>query len=171
MKTMIKTITTATLVASLLSGTVQADSAGDIESAGYDAPVSISINFMYHTEMDMHEQDVFIEREPGSGQVWRVTKADQDWNAPLFSVARPVKHNPFDGSDAGPYPRGEALGMTLGEWFAEHGINERRASDGNLVIHGNVSPDFQDYVEQFGDYAQFAPTAFALATTLIKKRT
>ena len=39
------------------------------EAVSYDAPVSISINLSYHTEMDMAEQDVFIEREPGSGEV------------------------------------------------------------------------------------------------------
>jgi len=38
--------------------------------------------------MDMAEQDVYLERVPGSGQVYRVTKGDHNMNAPLYKAAK-----------------------------------------------------------------------------------
>jgi hypothetical protein len=67
------------------------------------------------------EQDVYIERVPGSGEVYRVTAGDHDMNAPLYKTAVETPHNPFDPAVIGPHPRGEALGMTLGEWLRHSG--------------------------------------------------
>jgi hypothetical protein len=118
------------------------NSAGS-SSGGYDTPVSLDLNFVYHVDMDMHEQDVFIEREPGSGQVWRATKADQDWNAPLYRVATAVEHAPFDPEAVGPYPKGEALGLTLGEWYAGRGKGSYSCKDGQ----GHIDVEFTKLVE------------------------
>ena len=100
----------------------------------YDAPVSLDLNFIYHVDADMHEQDVFIEREPGSNEVWRVTKADNDMRAPLYRAAVPVEHAPFDPENMGPFPKGDALGITLGEWFAGQGQGTYTCNDGQGVI-------------------------------------
>ena len=108
----------------------------------YDAPVSISINLGYHTQMDMAEQDVFIERETGSGEVYRVTKADQDWSAPLYRAADVIEHNPFDGSDVGPYPKGKALGLTLGDWYSAEGKGSYTCVDGR----GEIDLEFNNLV-------------------------
>jgi hypothetical protein len=104
----------------------------------YDAPVSMTLNFAFHTEMDMAEQDAFIEREPGSGEIWRVTKADQDWNAPLYRAARPIEHNPFDGNAIGPFEKGEPLNMTLGEWFGASGQGTYSCDNGK----GHIDVEF-----------------------------
>ena len=80
--------------------------------------------------MDLPEQDVFIERRPGSGQVFRVTQSDHDMNAPLFSAATPVKHNPFDPAAVGPHPKGEPLDMTLGDWLRHRGTGRYTCSKG-----------------------------------------
>jgi hypothetical protein len=88
-------------------------------SAG--SAVSFDLAFMTHLEMDLPEQDVFIERVPGSGQVFRVTKGDNDMSAPLYKAAVETPHDPFDPAAIGPHPKGEPLGMTLGRWLQHRG--------------------------------------------------
>ena len=83
--------------------------------------VSLDLAFVTHLDLDLPEQDVFIEREPGSGEVYRVTKGDHNMNAPLFAAASYVPHDPFNPEAVGPYQKGEALGMTLGQWLKQSG--------------------------------------------------
>jgi hypothetical protein len=140
----IKTITRKAIAAAvtaglLMSSTVQAEELSADGTTSYDAPVSLSLNFSFHTEMDMAEQDVFIEREAGSDEIWRVTKADQDWNAPLYRAARPIEHNPFDGNAVGPYQKGESLDMTLGQWFAAEGKGSYTCENGKGHIDVNFT--------------------------------
>ena len=118
-----------TLTALLAGATVASSESNNAVPSGA-APVSIDLAFVTHLEMDLPEQDVFIEREPGSGQVYRVTKGDHDMNAPLYKSAVPVKHNPFDPKAVGPHPKGEALGMTLGEWLRHQGTGSYTCEDG-----------------------------------------
>ena len=59
--------------------------------------VSFDIAFITHLDADMPEQDVYIERVPGSSEVYRVTKGDQRHERPrLYKTAvrdppRPVR--------------------------------------------------------------------------------
>ena len=92
--------------------------------------VAIDLAFITHLDADLPEQDVFIEREPGSGEVWRVTKGDLDMSAPLYKSAEPLKHDPFDPKALGPHPKGEAFGMTLGEWLRHQGKGRYTCTDG-----------------------------------------
>ncbi len=120
------------LVALTVLATVAATVAADAHNTvpmGSD-PVSIDLAFITHLEMDLPEQDVFIERVPGSGEVYRVTKGDHDMNAPLYKAAVPVKHNPFDPTAIGPHPKGEPLGMTLGQWLRHQGTGTYTCEDG-----------------------------------------
>lgn len=96
--------------------------------------VSIDLAFVTHLDMDLPEQDIFIEREPGSGKVYRVTKGDNDMKAPLFKAARPVKHNPFSEEAVGPYEKGEALNMTLGQWLKHAGRGTYTCTDGEGAL-------------------------------------
>lgn len=82
---------------------------------------AVELAFKTHLDMGLPEQDVFIEREPGSGTVYRVTNGDNDMRAPLFKSAVPVPHNPFSDEAIGPHPKGDAIGMTLGEWLRHAG--------------------------------------------------
>ena len=100
----------------------------------YDKPVDIDLTFVYHIEADMPEQDVFIEREPGSGHVFRATRGDRDLNKAIFAAAHPVPHSPFDLDALGPYERGPALDMTLGRWFEATGTGSYRCSNGEAFI-------------------------------------
>lgn len=86
-----------------------------------DTSMSIELAFVTHLDMELPEQDVYIEREPGSDKVWRVTRGDNDMSAPLFKTAVPVEHDPFNPDALGPHPKGEPLGLTLGEWLRHRG--------------------------------------------------
>lgn len=93
-------------------------------------PAVLDLAYITHLEMDLPEQDVFIERVPGSGEVFRVTKGDNDMKAPLFKTAVETKHNPFDPAAIGPHPKGEPLGMTLGQWLRHRGTGSYRCENG-----------------------------------------
>ena len=69
-KTLSRKAIAAAVTASLLIGSAaQAEQSSADGTPAYDAPVSMTLNFAFHTEMDMAEQDAFIEREPGSGEI------------------------------------------------------------------------------------------------------
>ena len=108
----------------------------------YDAPVELDINFVFHIDDNLPEQDVFIEREPGSGKVYRATKGDQNLKAPLYAAAKPLKHAPFDAAAVGPWPKGRGLGLTLGEWFEAEGKGKYRCTDGQ----GHIAVEFNGLV-------------------------
>ena len=78
--------------------------------------VSLDLAFVTHLDIDLPEQDVFIEREAGSGKVYRVTKGDHNMNAQLYAAADYVPHDPFNPEAVGPYKKGAPLGMTLSQW-------------------------------------------------------
>ncbi len=94
------------------------------------AALSIDVAFITHLDANLPEQDVYIERDAGSGQVYRVTTGDHNMNEPLFAVANEVPHNPFDPKAIGPHPKGESLGMTLGQWLKHRGTGTYTYKDG-----------------------------------------
>jgi len=102
-------------------------SAPQVQAAGAH---SIDLAFVTHLDMDLPEQDVYIERERGSGEVYRVTKGDNDMNAPLYKTASETKHDPFNPDAIGPHARGEALGMTLGQWLRHQGSGSYSCTEG-----------------------------------------
>ncbi|MEM7248683.1 MAG: hypothetical protein AAF533_25350 [Acidobacteriota bacterium] len=99
-----------------------------------DDSTTLQVAFITHLEMDLPEQDVFIERVPGSGEVFRVTQGDNDMRAPLYKTAVMVPHDPFDPKAVGPHPKGEPLGMTLGEWLAHRGTGTYTHRDGEGTL-------------------------------------
>lgn len=88
-------------------------------------PQTFALQSMSHIAMGLPEQDVYIEQEPGSDQVVRVAPGEETAAAdlPVYAASELVEHNLFATGDApfGPFPKGEALGMTLGEWLAASG--------------------------------------------------
>lgn len=102
----------------------------------------IEVPLVNHLEAGMHEQDIFIEREPGSHEVFRVTADDADMTAMLYASAEPVAHNPTDPNDVGPYPKGSSLGITLGEWLTGSG-SASITCEGDT---GRFSAEFRDLV-------------------------
>ena len=122
----------------LAVATVRAEDQGGTK----DDVFSIDLAFITHLDGGMPEQDVFIEREPGSNQVYRVTIGDNDMNAPLFKTAEPVPHNPFDADAVGPYAKGEAFGMTVGEWLKHSGAGTYTCKNGE----GRLDTEFSGLV-------------------------
>ena len=108
-----------------------------------DTTVSIELAFKTHLDMNLPEQDVYIERVHGSGEVYRVTNGDNNMNARLYKTATPTKHDPFDPAAVGPYQKGEALGLTLGEWLRHAGRGSYTCTNGegalNLEFSGLVA--------------------------------
>ncbi len=102
----------------------------------------MSLSFVFHIDEGFAEQDVFFEKDVGSGLIWRPTKATRNMNAPLYAPAKPVPHNFLDTSDTGPYPIGKSLGLTLGQWFAAKGSGRYTCTNGS----GQLSLNFENLV-------------------------
>jgi hypothetical protein len=102
----------------------------------------IRLQFANHLQAKLPEQDVFVERVAGSGEVYRVTAADREASAPLYAAAEAVRHNPFDPKAVGPYRKGRALGLTLGQWLAARGSGTYSCAGG----HGTVRASFAKLV-------------------------
>lgn len=152
MKTTDRTLLTVSLLALLGASACKAEGRAlalteptSTPPTAKDDALSFDIAFGTHLDMELPEQDAYIERTPGSGEVWRVTLGDNDMGKPLFRTAVPVKHDPFDPAALGPWPKGEPLGLTLGQWLKQsghgrytyaNGVGRLELSFTNLVPHG-----------------------------------
>ncbi|MEM7443772.1 MAG: hypothetical protein AAF414_10630 [Pseudomonadota bacterium] len=112
------------------------------DSGIYDAPVEMELTFIFHIDDGMTEQDVFYEREPGSGEVWRPTAATRDLGAQLYAPAVVVPHTPLQTENIGPWPVGAPLGVTLGDWFEASGGGSYSCVDGQ----GEIALSFENLV-------------------------
>lgn len=74
--------------------------------------------FVDHIAAGMIEQDVFVEKVPGSGSVFRVDEAEaaRFGDALVYRSKIPVRHAPYTPSKNGPYPKGASLGISLADW-------------------------------------------------------
>ena len=131
-----------TLIAAALTGYGLTTLASESSQTQYDAPVSMTLTFRFHLDDELPEQDVFVQRESGSQKVYRVTNADRDMSLPLYAAARPLEHNPFDPAQVGPWPIGQTLGISLGEWLQAEG----QASYGCENGVGNIQANFSGLV-------------------------
>ena len=118
---------------------VNGKAAPDGSTPTRNGSATIELAFVTHLDMDLPEQDVFIEREISSDEVYRVTKADHNLNAPLYKAAVPVKHDPFDPDAIGPHPKGEPLGLTLGQWLKHRGTVRYHCSSGEGRLEAELS--------------------------------
>ncbi len=112
---------------------------GVVVLAAQAASMSVKLQFVNHLQMKLPEQDVFIEKAAGSGEVYRVTGADKDMNAPLYAAEASVKHNPFESQAVGPYKKGRALGLTLGQWLAATGTGTYACRDGQGTVQASFA--------------------------------
>ncbi len=97
-------------------------------------PQVYSVQLGTHVAAGMAEQDVFIEREAGSGKVVRILPGEENdaLDLPVYAAASVVGHDLFGSGEnpVGPYEKGQALGMTMGEWLAGTG-------QGTYTVIGN----------------------------------
>ncbi len=116
-----KALTALTLACLLLASLVTGRAEEGLRPLTDSGQVSIELAFKTHLDMELPEQDVFLERQPGSGEVYRVTNGDNDMGAELFTSAEYVPHDPFSDEAIGPHPKGRPIGLTLGEWLRHAG--------------------------------------------------
>lgn len=89
--------------------------------------VAIPIQLVNHIQANLPEQDVFVEMENGSNEVWRLEGGDakdpENLARTAYAAATATEHDPFKlgKSPLGPFEKGRALGFTLGEWLAASG--------------------------------------------------
>jgi len=112
----------ATLVLSACANLVQSPvsaASDEAQSAKRQAP----LQFMNHVQMGMTEQDVYVEIEGGMVRRIHAEEAAAFGDAPLYTTAVAVPHDPFglDPSLNDPFAKGEAMGVTMDEWLAASG--------------------------------------------------
>jgi len=129
-----------TAVTALLSLAIPASAFATTETPEFG--YSFEIAFITHLDANLAEQDAYIERVPGSGKVYRITVGDHDMNAPVYTAASYVAHDPFNPQAIGPYPMGKAMGVTVGEWLKQSGRGTYTYQDGvgtlNLKFKGLI---------------------------------
>lgn len=104
---------------------------------------SIELSFVDHIKAEMIEQDVFVDKM-SDGNLFRVTKEDADEFSgfQVFRAAAPVEHAPMDATKIGPYPAGDELDFTLGEWLSASGKANLNCDAGK----GSIRAEFQNLV-------------------------
>ena len=108
-------------------------------AARANAPgAEIRLQFVNFLHMKVPEQDVFIEKAAGSDEVYRTTSAE-NINAPLYAVAAAVPEDPFNAKDLGPYKKGRALGITLGQWLAGTGSGTLACRNGTGTLNASFT--------------------------------
>ncbi|NJN82363.1 MAG: hypothetical protein HC802_08870 [Caldilineaceae bacterium] len=104
--------------------------------------------FVTFIDIELPEQDVFVESEADPAQLMRVTVGQADDPAirgkMLYAAAEAIEHDPMELGAApyGPFPKGDPLGFTLEEWWAATG-------QGAYTLHGDqatLSVDFENLV-------------------------
>ena len=97
-------------------------------------PKVFELQAITHLGLGVAEQDVFVERVAGSGEVERVLPGEEAelLALPVYAASELVEHDLFGTSDApvGPFEKGADLGMTLGEWLSATG-------QGTYTVTGN----------------------------------
>lgn len=104
----------------------------------------IQLVFVDHLTAGLIEQDIFVEKEAGSNEVYRIlpTEKQKYMDAPLYKSTKKIKHDPFDPSTAGPFEKGEEMGMTLREWLEAKGTASYQCEGG----WGTFNASFQNLV-------------------------
>lgn len=101
-------------------------------------PKVFELKAFTHLALGVAEQDVFVERVVGSGQVERVLPGEEAelLDLPVYAASELVKHDLFGTSDApiGPFEKGADLGMTLGEWLSATGQGTYSVTGGRAKI-------------------------------------
>lgn len=82
----------------------------------------VELQLVSHVAAGMAEQDVYIAKVEGAGEVFRLTgdEVDAYMDAPAYAAQEAIAHDLFGLSDnpMGPYPQGAPMGFSLGDWLA-----------------------------------------------------
>jgi hypothetical protein len=114
--------TKATLITLVAATLLAACTAVVAQPGPQPEPEVYALQFGTHVAAGMAEQDVFIEREAGSGKVMRILPGEESetLDLPVYAAASNVGHDLFGTSESpvGPFEKGLPLEMTMGEWLA-----------------------------------------------------
>ena len=101
----------------------------------------LKLSFVDHVTADMIEQDVYVEKTAGSGEVYRINpdEFEKYKNARAYGTAEVIHHAPFNPEHNGPYAKGQDLGFTLAEWLSGTGAGTYtcRAGTGKVDVSFN----------------------------------
>ena len=82
----------------------------------------VELQLVSHVAAGMAEQDVYVAKVEGTGEVFRTTGEEVEayMDAPVYASQEIIEHDLFGLGDnpLGPYPQGVPLDFTLGEWLA-----------------------------------------------------
>ena len=117
-----------------------------ISLAQHSSEGIIRLVFVDHLKAGLIEQDVFVEKDPGSNHVYRVLPSEKDHfiNAAIFTTSAGHHHDPFDESKTGPYKKGHALDMTLKQWLSAVGTADYSCEEG----WGHFKANFRNLVPE-----------------------
>ncbi len=106
----------------------------------------IELTFVDHLKAGMIEQDVFVEKFPGSGMVYRVMPQEREkyLDSEVFATKEAQTHNPISAAEVGPYQKGKSLGITLRQWLSAKGTANYTCEDGWGVLSAtfeNLAPN------------------------------
>ncbi|MEM6638079.1 MAG: hypothetical protein AAF667_19585 [Pseudomonadota bacterium] len=130
-------ILTTLLLSSALAGPALA-----IDASGDAQEVAFELKFITHVDAGVAEQDVYVQDNPGSDDIFRPGVDYERLNAPLFASSEEQSHNPGDASAVGPYPKGAALDISLGDWLGASGSGSYHVEDGE----GHLTVEFEGLV-------------------------
>ena len=84
---------------------------------------SFKLTFVDHLKAGMIEQDIFVEKVKGSGQVYRILPNEREkyLDYPVYATKDAQKHDPFFEENAGPFAKGASMDMTLRDWLTAKG--------------------------------------------------
>ena len=102
------------------------------------------LEFTTNIAMDAIETDVLVEKNAGSGEVFRTVPeaAERYRNAPAYAAVEALSAGPWALDLVGPYPKGKPLGFTLGEWLKAYGTATYACRSGV----GHVKAKFENLV-------------------------
>ena len=105
---------------------------------------SIELTFVDHLKAGLIEQDVFVKKNEGPKNVFRVLPEEREEyvDAPLYTSKLSQYHNPFDKKLVGPYKRGKSIGITLGDWLKAKGTAQCSCEGG----WGKVEASFENLI-------------------------
>ncbi len=109
----------------------------------------INFEFGTHPQLGFPEQHVLVQQEDldtdmGMRLEGEQTADEENLERDIFAAAEDIGHDPFSlGEDPlGPFPVGESLDMTLGDWLAAEGNGTYRV----VGDHGEISIRLQNMV-------------------------
>jgi hypothetical protein len=136
----------AALAALVLSMIASSAPAHVLAAQPGDTTSPVTFPFATHITMGLPEQDVFVNHNGApTDQVFRLGVNDAKDAAVLgqqvYASSSVQGHDPFGmgGNPMGPYPAGEALGFTMGQWLSAGGTVTYSCAGGQSSVSGKLN--------------------------------